>query len=122
MKAMNISRKLSNLALVSAGTLLPTTIFAATSGAACDGAKAVGGDCTATGLSGSIQSIIDTTFYIIGAIAVLVIILGGIYYITSTGDAKRIQRAKDTILYAVIGLAVAILAKAIVGFVIGKLT
>ncbi len=110
--------------------LLPAVSFAATTppvpasgtnAAACDGAKAVGATCTDTGLKGSLTAIFEALFYIIGAIAVLIIILAGIYYITSTGDSARIKRAKDTMLYAVIGLALTILARAIVGFVIGRL-
>lgn len=53
-----------------------------------------------------------------GAIAVVIIIFGGVRYVTSTGDAMRVKQAKDTILYGVIGLIVSILAFAIVQFII----
>lgn len=69
--------------------------------------------------AGSIWNRILTTFtYIIGAVSVLMIIIGGIRYVTSNGDQSAITSAKNTILYAVIGLIVAILAYAIVSFVI----
>ncbi|HKX73708.1 MAG TPA: hypothetical protein VJM32_06840 [Candidatus Saccharimonadales bacterium] len=69
--------------------------------------------------AGSIWNRILTTFtYIIGAISVLMIIIGGIRYVTSNGDQNSITSAKNTILYSVIGLIVAILAYAIVSFVI----
>lgn len=101
--------------------LMPATAMAATSTSACNGAKAVGGECDDKGLKTSLDAVFSTLFYVIGAVAVLIIILGGIYYITSTGDAARIKRAKDTVLYAVIGLVLTILARAIVGFVIGQI-
>jgi hypothetical protein len=47
------------------------------------------------------------------------IIYGGIRYTTSAGDSSHVKAAKDTILYAVVGLVVAILAYAIVNFVVG---
>jgi hypothetical protein len=62
--------------------------------------------------------ILTTLTYVIGAISVLMIIIGGIRYVTSNGDQNQITSAKNTILYAVIGLVVAILAYAIVSFVI----
>jgi hypothetical protein len=91
------------------------------SGAQTEGLKAVspGSACNDTALGGKVNDVVNALFLVIGAISVIIIIFGGIYYITSTGDSGRIQRAKDTILYAVIGLIVAILAYAIVGFVNG---
>jgi len=88
----------------------------------CDGLKAVGGSCDASTLTGQVQTIISTLFIVAGAVAVIIMIMGGIRYITSTGDGKRVQAAKDTILYAVIGLVVVILGRAIVGFVIGQIS
>lgn len=61
---------------------------------------------------------------IIGAlslVAVIIIILGGIGYMTSSGDAGKVKKAKDTILYGVIGLVICVLAFAIVNFVIVNL-
>ena len=66
-----------------------------------------------------IKIIVNVLLFILGAIAVIMIIIGGIRYTTSNGDASATKSAKDTILYAVIGLIVAILAFAIVNFVIG---
>ena len=53
-----------------------------------------------------------------GAISVIMIIVGGIRYATSQGDQTQMQSAKNTILYAVIGVVVAIAAYAIVSFVV----
>jgi multisubunit Na+/H+ antiporter MnhB subunit len=51
-------------------------------------------------------------------IAVIMIVIGGIRYTTSNGDSSQVKSAKDTIMYAVIGLVVAILAYAIVNFIL----
>ena len=64
------------------------------------------------------KDIVNIMLFIIGAIAVIMIIYGGIRYVTSGGDSSSVKAAKDTILYAVIGLIVAILAYAIVNFVV----
>ncbi len=68
-----------------------------------------------------VKALLQIVFTVAGAIAVLVIIIAGISYILSAGDPQKTARAKDAILYAVIGLAVAILANIIVTFVIGKI-
>lgn len=67
-----------------------------------------------------IQTIINTLLFVIGAISVIMIIVGGIRYVLSNGNASQINSAKDTVLYAVIGLVVALLAYAIVGFVLNQ--
>lgn len=67
-----------------------------------------------------IQDVISTLLYVLGAICVIVIIVGGIRYATADGDSSKLSQAKNTILYAVIGLVVALLAYAIVFFVLGR--
>lgn len=64
-----------------------------------------------------VQTIIGILSFVIGVVAVIMIIVGGIKYVLSNGDASQVKSAKDTILYAVIGLIVALLAYAIVNFV-----
>ncbi|HVE80553.1 MAG TPA: hypothetical protein VNA68_00185 [Candidatus Dormibacteraeota bacterium] len=106
--------------LISAGSvaLIPAIALAQPQ---CEGAQAVGGTCGEGALTGYISNLINMGFYLAGTIAVVILIIGGIGYIGSTGDPARITKAKNTILYAVIGLIVTILAYAIVGFVIGRL-
>jgi hypothetical protein len=94
----------------------------ATSAALCKGSGGTwsGTSCTKAGeksLPSVFGSITNVLLFIIGAISVIVIIIGGIRYVTSGGDQANIKAAKDTILYAVIGLVVAFLAYAIVNFV-----
>ena len=76
---------------------------------------------TSTGLFGVIKTVINVMLVIGGIIAVIMIILGAIRYITSNGDQAGIKAAKDTIMYSIVGLVVAILAFAIVQFVVDKI-
>jgi len=88
-----------------------------------DGVKDIGGGTAdSKGLTDMIKTIVNVLLFILGAIAVVMIIIGGIRYTTSNGDAGSVKGAKDTILYAVVGLVVAILAYAIVNFVISSLS
>lgn len=68
-------------------------------------------------LVSTFKTISDLLLFIIGAVAVIMIIIGGIRYITSNGDQAQVTGAKNTIMYAVIGIVVALLAYAIVNFV-----
>jgi len=84
-----------------------------------DGFQAAGGGGQAT-LGESIALIINILLFLIGAVSVIMIIIGGIRYVLSGGDSTQITGAKNTILYAVIGLVVALLAYAIVNFVVTR--
>src|SRR5262245_5917613 len=68
----------------------------------------------------SFCSITTILLFIIVSISVIVIIVGGIRYVLSSGDQTAVTNAKNTILYAVIGLVVAFMAYAIVNFVTGQ--
>ena len=59
---------------------------------------------------------------VVGVIAVIMVIVGGLKYITSSGDSSNVTSAKNTILYALVGLVVVALAQVIVRFVINKAT
>ncbi len=69
---------------------------------------------------GIFQQISNTLIFLVGAIAVIMLIIGGLRYVTSNGEAASIKGAKDTITYAIIGIIVAILSFALVSFVIGR--
>jgi hypothetical protein len=70
-----------------------------------------------TTTTGVFQTISDILIYIVGAVAVIMLIIGGFRYVISQGDAANVKAAKDTILYGIIGVVVAIMAFAIVNFV-----
>lgn len=72
------------------------------------------------GDGGLFTIIVNVLLFLIGAVSVIMLIIGGIRYTISNGDQGAITSAKNTILYAVIGLIVAILAYAIVGFITGQ--
>ncbi len=67
-----------------------------------------------------IQRALTVVFTIIGAIAVIMIVIGGIKFSGSQGEPQGVAKAKSTIIYAVIGLIVSILAVTIVNFVLGR--
>ncbi|MBR5389259.1 hypothetical protein IK146_01725 [Candidatus Saccharibacteria bacterium] len=69
--------------------------------------------------TGVISNITNTILYVLGFISVVMLIIGGVKYALSAGDAKAVTDAKNTILYALIGLVIAILSYAIVNFIVG---
>ena len=80
----------------------------------CNSKKASGKTTTSDSL---VKLVMNTMFYIVGIVSIVMIIYGGMKYTTSSGDPKKVASAKATILYAVIGLIVALFAVAIVQFV-----
>jgi hypothetical protein len=129
-----MSKKLAvKTAIVSAATGVTALVtnaayaLAATPGPTCDPSLGItgGAGCAAgTGAASSLPVLITTIsnviFGLVGSIAVLYLILGGISYITSQGDQKKIEGAKNTILYAIIGIVVVIASYALASFVIGQ--
>ena len=115
----------ATLALI-AGVLSPTllltpSVHASATDEITKGLEATGSkDNGNVKLEDNIKTITNVLLFVLGAIAVIMIIIGGIRYATSNGDSSAIQGAKNTILYAVIGLIVAILAYAIVNFVVSS--
>lgn len=80
------------------------------------------GTCTAKGVSAqdAIETVINVLSYIVGVAAVIMIIFGGFRYVTSGGDANASKTARSTILYAIVGLVIVVIAQAIVFFVLGS--
>lgn len=68
---------------------------------------------------GLIKKLVNTLLFIVGALAVVMIIVGGIMYTTSNGDQNNIERAKSIVIYSVVGLVVSFIAYAIVNWVVG---
>lgn len=67
-----------------------------------------------------LQNGLNLAYFVAGIIAVIVIIVGGIMYATSAGEAGNVTKAKNLILYAVVGLVVIFAAFGITNFVIGR--
>ena len=68
-----------------------------------------------------IGNILSVIIGMLGLVAVIFIVMGGVQYMTSSGDANKLKKAKDTILYGLIGLIVCALAFALVNFVISNI-
>ena len=67
---------------------------------------------------GLATNIINILLFVVGAVSVIMIIVGGIMYATSAGDSGQVTKAKNTLMYAVIGLVISFLAFAVVQFVL----
>ena len=96
----------------------PSVIDKACAGKASTTAICLNKDGADTKVTSFIQTLVNVLLFILGAVCVVVIVLSGFFYATSGGDSALIAKAKNTLLYAVIGLIVAILAYALVGWVI----
>lgn len=109
---------LASLAVMFGVFAMPTVVSA--QGSAEKIKEAVGqiNDGEETSLQDQIKTIVNVMLFILGAIAVIMIIIGGFRYVTSNGDQAGVKAGKDIVLYAVVGLVVAILAYAIVNFVL----
>ena len=79
------------------------------------------GDDVPQDLAGDVfKNIVNILLFIIGAVSVIMLIYGGIRYTTSGGNANSVTAAKNTIMYSIIGLVVAILAFSVVQFVVNQ--
>lgn len=77
---------------------------------------------TTDDLLGTVKNVINAVLGVLGIVAVVVIILGGFTFLTSQGDAGKVMKGRNTILWGVIGLIVALFAFAIVNFVLGAIS
>ena len=69
----------------------------------------------------TVTNILNNVFLVVGSLAVLFIVIGGFRYIISGGDSQSTAKARNTIIYAAVGLAVTLAATAIVNLVLGKI-
>lgn len=85
-----------------------------------------GGSCD-TGLpttgatAGNLQSLLQAAFAVIGVVAVIMLVIGGLQFVTAQGEPQGAVRGRKIMVYALGGLIVALSAEAIVTFVVGKL-
>lgn len=102
-------------------------LFSGSKEEACRGANLQDAPCSAdqaTAAQTQINTVIDNAIgilsIIVGVVSVIMLMIGGFKYITSSGDSNNVNSAKNTILYAIIGLAVAAMAQVISRLVVGK--
>lgn len=86
-----------------------------------------GNTCSDTGegdgsFSSVIKSVINIFSVVVGAVSVIMIIIGGFRYIVSNGDSNGVSGAKNTILYAIVGLVIVLFAQVIVRFVLTNIS
>ncbi len=96
--------------------------FTQSMGDGANSAKGIDQATTLFGPSGTFQTITNVLLFVVGAISVIMLIIGGIRYVVSGGDSTAVQGAKNTILYAIVGIVICLLAYAVVSFVIGSFT
>ena len=124
---------MNKLKLILAGLLVVPTVALAVAPAA-----SAEGDFTLTGGVNSakgdgvnentadpqalVKQFVNIFLFAVGALSVIMLIWGGIRYTTSAGDSNKVTSAKNTVLYAIVGLVIAILAYAIVNMVMSKFT
>lgn len=93
---------------------------------ACSGANLNDTACTANEgaaeVNSTISVVINLMSFIVGVVSVIMIIIGGIRFVTSQGDSQSASGARNTVIFAIIGLCVAAFAQLIVRFVLGKAT
>ena len=90
-----------------------------------DGANAARGEGQPSQLFGDggfVTTITNVLLFVVGALSVIMLIIGGLRYVVSGGNASAVTAAKNTVLYAIVGLIVAFLAYSIINFVLGTLT
>ena len=87
-----------------------------------DATKTEGAPEELDGTDGLVTKVVNILLYVIGIVSVIMIIIGGIMYATSSGAAEKVKNAKNTILYSVVGLVIAIFAYAIINWVLGNVT
>jgi len=85
-------------------------------GTGCEKPKAAAGR-----IENLIKVIINVLSAIVGAVCVIMIIIGGFRYVTSAGDSNAVSGAKNTILYAIVGLIIVAFAQVIVRFVLQRI-
>lgn len=77
---------------------------------------------TLFGNAGIFTQVINIMLFLVGVLSVIMLIFGGLRYVISRGESKAVESAKNTILYAIVGLIVAILSFAIVNFIVNSFT
>lgn len=110
--------------IVFSGAMLPVMASAETSKqAACSalGSSSCAQPAGSTSIDTVIAAVINILSAVVGVVAVIMIIVGGFKYITSGGDSNKATGARNTIMYAIVGLVVVAFSQMIVYFVLNKI-
>ena len=123
---------MNKLKLILAGLLVVPTVALAVAPAASaesdftltngvSSARGEGVSETASDPQTLVKQFVNIFLFAVGALSVIMLIWGGIRYTTSAGDSNKVTAAKNTVLYAIVGFVIAIVAYAVVNMVIDKL-
>ena len=112
--------------LVAMAAMLPQSVFASSTDDACAKLQLIDpGESCADDVQTAVTPLRDKAIcalaFIVGSVSVIAMIYGGLRFVISNGDQNAVKQSKDTILYAVVGLVVALLAQAIVSFVLSNI-
>ncbi len=105
-----------------------SALFEGTKDQACNGAalQSSGGcsnvDSQASRVSDTLKIVLNILSFVVGVVAVIMLIIGGIRFVTSQGEGSSTALARNTIIYALVGIVVAVMAQFLVQFVIGRAT
>jgi hypothetical protein len=127
MKITNV-QKYTGIGLGAATLLATRAQFASaacdpTSGSAAQGAACAAGTNAPTNLFGNgslFQAIANILIFLIGAVSVIMIIVGGLRMVISSGNPANVKSARETILYAIVGVVIAIMSYAVIHFILGN--
>lgn len=84
-------------------------------------AHGVGQPTVLFGMNGIFTTITNVLLFVVGALSVIMLIVGGLRYVISGGNNTAVTAAKNTVLYAIVGLVIAFLAYAAINFILGSL-
>lgn len=122
-KLLNIITLLT-LVLTPATVLAPVAFAAGSCGSAntskgqvLQGIGQTGSDCDDKPVKSAFASIVQILSFVVGAVAIIMIIVSGFRYITSGGDSAKVGTAKSALIYALVGIAVAALAQVLVHYI-----
>jgi hypothetical protein len=124
-------QKLAVVLALAAGMLfVPATTFAAYNGVfgdVCESSEAQSTQVckdqaiTDNPVTETIGNVVDLVSIIAGSVAVIMVIFGGIRFVISSGDAAKVASARQTVLYALVGLVVIVFSNAIIKFVLTRI-
>lgn len=87
-----------------------------------DGSNCSGTPSNGIGVNGAISAVVDILSSVVGVVAVIMLIIAGIRFMTANGNSNNIASARSTMIYAIVGLVVVALAQVIVNYVLHRVT
>lgn len=126
MKRILLSLVILTVGFFTVSVLAPSFVFATPQTDICGGVGGTSPDGTCTtsdGLTvmGVVKTIVGILSWVIGVVAVIMVMISGFKYITSGGDSNGVSSAKNTLIYAIVGLIIVVLAQFLVHFVLNNI-